>query len=138
MQRLLRMLAQRAQLDGLTGLWNRAYLDDRLAAEVASSVRYEKPLSLILCDLDRFKSLNDAHGHPFGDEVLERAAAVLAGGSSAQPDADKLFLEHQLAPISYSSDGSAASIAERCAASSGTWPPAHWRTSSCSSARRSR
>ena len=55
MQRLVRMLAQRAQLDGLTGLWNRAYLDDRLAAEVASSVRYEKPLSLVLCDLDRFK-----------------------------------------------------------------------------------
>lgn len=82
MQRLVRMLAQRAQLDGLTGLWNRAYLDDRLAAEVATSVRYDKPLSLVLCDLDRFKSLNDAHGHPFGDEVLERAAAVLAGGRS--------------------------------------------------------
>ncbi|MAB72028.1 MAG: diguanylate cyclase response regulator [Planctomycetaceae bacterium] len=82
MQRLVRMLAQRAQLDGLTGLWNRAYLDDRLAAEVATSVRYKKPLSLVLCDLDRFKSLNDTHGHPFGDEVLERAAAVLAGGRS--------------------------------------------------------
>ena len=82
MQRLVSMLAQRAQLDGLTGLWNRAYLDDRLAAEVATSVRYKKPLSLVLCDLDRFKSLNDAHGHPFGDEVLERAAAVLAGGRS--------------------------------------------------------
>lgn len=82
MQRLVRMLAQRAQLDGLTGLWNRAYLDDRLAAEVETSVRYDKPLSLVLCDLDRFKSLNDAHGHPFGDEVLERAATVLASGRS--------------------------------------------------------
>ena len=82
MQRLVRMLAQRAQLDGLTGLWNRAYLDHRLAAEVETSVRYDKPLSLVLCDLDRFKSLNDAHGHPFGDEVLERAATVLASGRS--------------------------------------------------------
>lgn len=82
MQRLLRMLEQRAQLDGLTGLWNRAHLDDRLAAEVSGSLRHGTPVSLILCDLDRFKSLNDTHGHPFGDEVLERAASVLVGGRS--------------------------------------------------------
>ena len=82
MQRLLRMLEQRAQLDGLTGLWNRAHLDDRLASEVSGALRHGTPVSLILCDLDRFKSLNDTHGHPFGDEVLERAAAVLVGGRS--------------------------------------------------------
>ncbi|MDG2021467.1 MAG: diguanylate cyclase [Phycisphaerales bacterium] len=82
MQRLVKMLAQRAQLDGLTGLWNRAYLDDRLEAETASAIRYGNPLSLVLCDLDRFKSLNDSHGHPFGDEVLERAASILGSGRS--------------------------------------------------------
>ena len=82
MQRLVKLLAQRAQLDGLTGLWNRAYLDDRLEAETASAIRYGNPLSLVLCDLDRFKSLNDSHGHPFGDEVLERAASILASGRS--------------------------------------------------------
>ena len=80
MQRLLRMLSQRAQIDGLTGLWNRAYLDDRLRKEVAGALRHGTPMSLILCDLDRFKSLNDTHGHPFGDEVLERAAGILASG----------------------------------------------------------
>jgi two-component system cell cycle response regulator len=83
MQRLVKMLAQRAQLDGLTGLWNRAYLDDRLEAETASAIRYGNPLSLVLCDLDRFKNLNDSYGHPFGDEVLERAAAILGSGRSA-------------------------------------------------------
>ncbi|MDA0295228.1 MAG: diguanylate cyclase [Planctomycetota bacterium] len=82
MQRLVKMLAQRAQLDGLTGLWNRAYLDDRLEAETASAIRYGNSLSLVLCDLDRFKSLNDSYGHPFGDEVLERTAGILGSGRS--------------------------------------------------------
>ncbi len=80
MQRLLRMLSQRAQLDGLTGLWNRAYLDDRLRKEMTGALRHGAPLSLILCDLDRFKSLNDTYGHPFGDEVLERAASIFSSG----------------------------------------------------------
>ncbi|MCH2160513.1 MAG: diguanylate cyclase [Phycisphaerales bacterium] len=80
MQRLVRMLAQRARLDGLTGLWNRAYFDQRLRDEVSEATRYERPLSLVLCDLDHFKSLNDRFGHPFGDEVLERAAGILSEG----------------------------------------------------------
>lgn len=80
MQRLLKMLSQRAQIDGLTGLWNRTYLDERLASEVSGSLRYRTPLSFVLCDVDRFKGLNDTHGHPFGDEVLERVAGILAGG----------------------------------------------------------
>ena len=83
MQKLVRMLAQRARLDGLTGLWNRAYFDQRLRDEVSEAVRYDRPLSLVLCDLDHFKTLNDRFGHPFGDEVLERAAAILTEGRSS-------------------------------------------------------
>ena len=79
-QRLLRMLSQRAQLDGLTGLWNRAHFDERLATELSGAIRHGTQVSLILADLDRFKNLNDTHGHPFGDEVLEQAAAALSGG----------------------------------------------------------
>lgn len=79
-QRLLRMLSQRAQLDGLTGLWNRAHFDERLESELSGSLRHGTQISLILVDLDRFKNLNDTHGHPFGDEVLERTASVLTGG----------------------------------------------------------
>ncbi|MCP4837668.1 MAG: diguanylate cyclase [Phycisphaera sp.] len=79
-QRLLRMLSQRAQLDGLTGLWNRAHFDERLESELSGALRHGTQISLILADLDRFKNLNDTHGHPFGDEVLERAAGVLTGG----------------------------------------------------------
>ena len=66
----LRMLSQRAKLDGLTALWNRAYFDQRLAAEFAEARRHGKSMSLIMCDIDHFKSVNDRFGHPFGDEVL--------------------------------------------------------------------
>lgn len=77
---LLKMLAQRAQVDGLTGLWNRAYFDQRLGQEIANSVRHHQPLSLLMCDIDRFKSINDTYGHPFGDGVLEEFARYLSDG----------------------------------------------------------
>ncbi|MEY3027225.1 MAG: Response regulator PleD [Planctomycetota bacterium] len=82
-QQLLRMLAQRAQLDGLTALWNRSYFDQRLAAEFAEARRHSRPLSLVLCDIDHFKSVNDRFGHPFGDEVLALFATILSGGRAS-------------------------------------------------------
>jgi two-component system, cell cycle response regulator len=72
------MLEQRAQIDGLTGLWNRGYFNQRLADEVAAAKRYEREVSLVLVDLDFFKKLNDGHGHPFGDRVLQATGEVLA------------------------------------------------------------
>jgi two-component system, cell cycle response regulator len=75
---LIQLLAQRAQIDGLTGLWNRAYFDQRLMDEISLAQRHGTALSLIMCDLDRFKLLNDTYGHPFGDQVLEQFAHMLA------------------------------------------------------------
>jgi len=75
--RLMRMLAQRAHIDGLTGLWNRAHLNEQLAAEIDQSQRSGEPLSLVMCDLDHFKALNDTFGHPAGDLVLQCFARVL-------------------------------------------------------------
>jgi len=77
---MIKMLAQRAQIDGLTGLWNRAYLDDRLEQDIATAQRHNTPLSLIMCDLDHFKHVNDTYGHPFGDHVLETFARILLRG----------------------------------------------------------
>lgn len=71
------MLAQRAMIDGLTGLWNRAHFDQRMHEEVAAASRYDRPMSLIMMDVDKFKNLNDNHGHPFGDEVLQAVGDVL-------------------------------------------------------------
>lgn len=75
--RLMRMLAQRAHIDGLTGLWNRAHLNEQLAAEIDQASRSGEPLSLVMCDLDHFKALNDTFGHPAGDLVLQCFARVL-------------------------------------------------------------
>lgn len=72
------MLAQRAMIDGLTGLWNRTHFEIRLQDEVAATQRYDRPLSLIMLDVDHFKKLNDNHGHPFGDEVLQAVGEALA------------------------------------------------------------
>ena len=82
-QQLLRMLSQRAQLDGLTALWNRSYFDQRLAAEFAEARRHGKNLSLVMCDIDHFKSVNDRFGHPFGDEVLALFSSILSGGRAS-------------------------------------------------------
>jgi len=75
--RLMEMLSRRAQIDGLTGLWNRAHFNDRMASELSSRARSGGDLALAMCDLDRFKSLNDTFGHPAGDTVLEGFAGVL-------------------------------------------------------------
>ena len=76
-QSLVRMLAQRAHLDGLTGLWNRAHLDVRLRECVDAARRHARPLSLVMADIDHFKALNDTYGHPFGDHVLLELARLL-------------------------------------------------------------
>ena len=81
---LMRMLEQRAQIDGLTGLWNRAYFDERLGEEIANRDRTGRPFSLVLADLDHFKSLNDTHGHPAGDAVLQSFARLLESTLRAQ------------------------------------------------------
>jgi diguanylate cyclase (GGDEF)-like protein len=73
----LESLEQRAMTDPLTGLHNRAYLTERFAIEFRRAKNYRLPLSVILFDLDRFKSVNDVHGHPAGDAVLRQFAEIL-------------------------------------------------------------
>ncbi len=63
--------------DALTGLYNRRYLNSRLEEEWARAVRHGKPLSILLFDVDNFKSINDTYGHDKGDEVLKGVASVL-------------------------------------------------------------
>ncbi|WP_281081802.1 sensor domain-containing diguanylate cyclase [Variovorax paradoxus] len=63
--------------DPLTSLWNRRSLDRRLHAAWDLHARERSPLSLLMIDLDHFKRINDAHGHPVGDRVLVQAAAII-------------------------------------------------------------
>lgn len=69
-----------ARTDALTGLANRRSFDEQLAARFAEWTRYGHNASLILLDVDRFKDLNDHHGHLAGDAVLRQLADVLAQG----------------------------------------------------------
>ena len=72
-----RRLADQASRDALTGLYNRGYFHEVLERELARAVRYGDVLSVVMVDLDRFKDVNDLHGHAAGDAVLCEVAAML-------------------------------------------------------------
>ena len=63
--------------DPLTEMYNRQFFDETFAAELDICQRTGKPIGLLFADVDKFKSINDVYGHPFGDEVLVRVADVL-------------------------------------------------------------
>jgi two-component system cell cycle response regulator len=74
-----------ALTDSLTGLYNRRYAMDRLAREWVASERNHRPLSILLLDIDHFKTVNDNYGHNIGDIALKRMAEMLAE-YSRRPD----------------------------------------------------
>lgn len=71
---LLKTMAVR---DQLTGLYNRHYLVDMMAAKVSEAKRHEQPLCVIMVDIDHFKEINDSFGHLEGDKVLQKIAQIL-------------------------------------------------------------
>ena len=70
LQQANEQLARLAVTDGLTGLFNRRHFEERLAVELARLQRHPQPLSLVMFDVDHFKSVNDRFGHAQGDRVL--------------------------------------------------------------------
>jgi len=74
---LIKELSYGAHNDELTGLYNRRYLNSRLAEEISRAKRTHSALSLILIDTDNFKQVNDTHGHLMGDKVLVKLGDIL-------------------------------------------------------------
>lgn len=75
----VRQTVELAVTDGLTGLHNRRYLDNHLRTLFARAMARGRPLTLCITDIDRFKQVNDVHGHDAGDEVLKEFAGRIRG-----------------------------------------------------------
>ena len=73
-------LSRDAVIDGLTGIYNRKYFDQKLAIELSRAQRQKNPLSLVMLDVDYFKKYNDTYGHPAGDRMLQ----AIVGAVQAQ------------------------------------------------------
>jgi diguanylate cyclase (GGDEF)-like protein len=91
------LLRDLAMVDALTGLYNRRFGEQRLAAEVARSGRKGHPLTVVLLDLNNFKQINDTYGHPAGDLVLRTFAnslnnAIRAGDLAVRMGGDEFLL----------------------------------------------
>jgi len=70
-------LKYRATHDGLTGIYNRIFFQEKIEDEVRRSLRYGTPLSLMMIDIDHFKAINDTYGHQAGDACLSAVAALI-------------------------------------------------------------
>jgi len=77
--RLRQELERLATTDSLTGLANRRAFLERAGDEVERSIRYGRPVSVVMIDVDHFKVINDRHGHAIGDLVLQRVADMIGG-----------------------------------------------------------
>jgi diguanylate cyclase (GGDEF)-like protein len=78
-------LSALSQKDPLTGAYNRRYFDEQSRIECARSHRYSQSLAILMIDLDKFKQVNDTHGHAAGDEVL-KAIVQISGAALRKSD----------------------------------------------------
>ena len=87
-KKLLKQLEELSIRDPLTQLYNYRFLHQRLEDELVRSERYQRPLSLLMLDVDHFKQINDTYGHLFGDFVLQKISRLL---ETCAREADTLF-----------------------------------------------
>jgi len=79
---------QRSRVDELTGLFNRRHFEERLKEEIARHSRYGEAFSVLLLDLDHFKTYNDIYGHPSGDTILSQVGRIIR---NSVRDGDQAF-----------------------------------------------
>lgn len=102
-----------AMTDALTGLRNRRQLNDDLRLECESSSRYRRPMSLLMIDVDDFKSYNDTYGHQAGDVALQAVAQLLAEACRSSDHAYRYGGEEFAVVMRETRIDEAAQLAER-------------------------
>jgi diguanylate cyclase len=112
-QKLGEFYRQLSMIDGLTGLYNRAWLNDVLPTMIATAHAAGTPLALIMIDLDHFKKFNDSHGHLAGDQALRTAAQVLSGALRPTDCAVRYGGEEMMVLLPDTSEKVAVAVAER-------------------------
>jgi diguanylate cyclase (GGDEF)-like protein len=106
-------LKELAAIDGMTGLWHRQQFMTLADAEWRRSQRYGRLLSLVMFDIDNFKSINDRYGHAAGDEVIMRIAKVCTAGKRISDIVGRLGGEEFAILLPETSSSDAEVVAER-------------------------
>jgi len=101
-----------ATVDNLTGLATRARFEGFLNEHFVSAVATRRPLALLMVDLDRFKSVNDKHGHPAGDAVLKAVGKLLSNSARAGDLAARYGGEEMALVLPNTTRQAAAALAE--------------------------
>lgn len=102
-----------ATVDGLTGLYVRRYFDQRLIDECRRAQRFGNPFSVLMMDLDDFKSINDLYGHALGDQVLRGTAEAIRQSLRAVDIAARYGGEEFVVVLPRTDQDEAAQVAER-------------------------
>lgn len=106
-------IEQTALTDSLTGVPNKRALDDSLLRASQLSDRHQEYYSLILCDLDHFKQVNDSHGHVVGDHLLQQAAACIERTLRTSDSVYRFGGEEFAILLPHTSDQDARDVADR-------------------------
>ena len=115
-------LQLRADTDGLTGLYNHAFLMKTLETEIERARRYGTALSLVMLDIDHFKKFNDTYGHQLGDTVLVETAKLLRQPLRASDTAGRYGGEEFMLILPNTDHDGALALAERIRSSIETTP----------------
>jgi diguanylate cyclase (GGDEF)-like protein len=102
-----------ARTDSLTGLPNRRAMQEALDTAAALSSRHDLPLAALMIDIDRFKTINDTHGHDMGDQVLQATAAALLESTRTADIAGRWGGEEFLVLLQHTDDEGVEVVAER-------------------------
>jgi diguanylate cyclase (GGDEF)-like protein len=111
--RLMRTLEGLAMTDSLTGLHNPRFFDSFLEKQLALAARDDKPLGLIMMDIDHFKQFNDTHGHPAGDEALRAFGRVVKSALRASDVVARYGGEEFIVALPGSTQADARLVAEK-------------------------